>query len=326
MSNKRRLLTIAIPTFNRNELVVKNVEILLPFMSHWVGLLILDNCSEIPVAESLSVLIGKHADKNIEVVRNPINVGGNTNVLRCLEYVESEYIWIIGDDDFLEPNILGLIYENIKNCKPVWINLYEDLSGCQPVRNQSLCCSNLTEFLANLESISELVFVSTNIYRSEILKKGILDGYHYQIMMAPHLTAMLSGLSSSNNCGEYLISAEKAFKSVSNNKDSKTAWPLYRAFVGILSLPKLPLGAPVRLAVITLIRGARKLWLSDKNLVIAFSELTRQSGRASAFFQSSEILLSIIYIDRLYSIISIPIYFSSILLGGNVDIFKRIFR
>ena len=41
--------------------------------------------------------------------RNRVNVGGNANVLRCLEKAESERAWIIGDDDIPEQGALARV-------------------------------------------------------------------------------------------------------------------------------------------------------------------------------------------------------------------------
>ena len=152
---KNSLLTIAIPTFNRNQILVKNLEILLPGLSDWVELLVVDNCSEVPVSDSLSVLRCAYPDKKITIHRNSVNIGANSNILRCIEQVKSKYIWIIGDDDFIDTNILRSIYDKINLDNPVWINLCEDISKCQPVRSKALVCKSLSEFLAELKSINE---------------------------------------------------------------------------------------------------------------------------------------------------------------------------
>jgi glycosyltransferase involved in cell wall biosynthesis len=324
MPPQKKLLTIAIPTFNRNQILLKNVEIILQNTSNWFGVIILDNCSDEPVVDTLSDFKKKCPETDLTIIRNSVNIGANANILRCIENVNSEYIWIIGDDDFINPDILGTIYDKIRSGKPLWINLYEDISGWQPARDQSYCLNNLAEFLAHLKSINELVFISTNIYKVDCIKKGVSDGYHYQSTMAPHLISMLSGIEKYKYGGTYLICIEKPFQSLSNNKDPNTSWPLYRAFIGIFSISKVPLDPSIKPSILGLIRGARESWLSDLELIRAFLNFSNQFGIRSAFYQSSEILSMIVYIDRMYSFVAIPMYICSVLLGGHLGLIKKV--
>ena len=106
-------LTIAIPTYNRNDILEQNIGLLLPQLNSDCKLLIIDNHSSIPVEETLNPYILKFPHVSIEVIRNRVNVGGNANVLRCIEFCETEYLWILSDDDPVLNNAVETIFKYI---------------------------------------------------------------------------------------------------------------------------------------------------------------------------------------------------------------------
>jgi glycosyltransferase involved in cell wall biosynthesis len=320
------LLTIAIPTFNRNKVLLENLEILLPVMPSWAALLVIDNYSEIPVSLTVSQLLKKHPVANVEIIRNPLNIGGNANIIRCIENVESEYIWIIGDDDYLNPVIFDSVYNIIQCGQAKWVNFFENQSNCQPVRLRSKNCVGFFEFVKELKSISELVFVSTNIYKTSIIKNGVLEAYHYQSMMAPHLIAMLYGLNKTSLDGVYVVSVERPFKTVSNNVDSSTSWPLYYAFCGVLAMYRMALSNDIRKPMMRLIRGARSRWLNNKSLVVAFTELSIRSGFISTLRMTFDIVLSLLFVDRLRSVFSIGLYFLAVAFPRSIRRVAYLFK
>lgn len=59
----------------------------------------LDNCSTDGTSEFLSELAKQK--KNITHIRHKVNIGGNANIVRALEYANKKYFWILCDDDIL---------------------------------------------------------------------------------------------------------------------------------------------------------------------------------------------------------------------------------
>jgi len=72
--------------------VWESIRKLEPQLNEVVQLIILDNCSTVPVT------VNPLSDF-VSIRRNPVNLGGNGNILRCLEFCQSTWIWILGDDD-----------------------------------------------------------------------------------------------------------------------------------------------------------------------------------------------------------------------------------
>src|SRR5207302_549928 len=106
---------IAIPTYNRNRFLVETVQRLLPQLSAACRLLIIDNCSDEPAAEALRPVIGAETDAPVRIVRNGVNVGAIANIMRCFELCETEWMWLLGDDDRPEPDAVSTILAHIRS-------------------------------------------------------------------------------------------------------------------------------------------------------------------------------------------------------------------
>jgi glycosyltransferase involved in cell wall biosynthesis len=95
-------------TFNRSGYVEKTLSAFLHAGLTAMRLHILDNCSTDDTSQVVQRF--QKAWPNLQYHCNSYNIGGNANILRAVEITNSEYHWVIGDDDewFLE-NINALI-------------------------------------------------------------------------------------------------------------------------------------------------------------------------------------------------------------------------
>jgi glycosyltransferase involved in cell wall biosynthesis len=96
------LLTPVLITYNRADDLAATLEQWAGSAAAQANLLILDNASSDRTPEVVAAFRARLP--NLGYVRNPCNVGGPANILRAAEQGDSEYLWIIGDDDrwFLE--------------------------------------------------------------------------------------------------------------------------------------------------------------------------------------------------------------------------------
>lgn len=112
-------LTIAIPTFNRKDVLRQCINSILPQMTDQVELYISDNCS----TDGTEQLFEKQfVDKNIIYSRNDINIGPDKNFLKCYENSRGEYIHLLSDDDLMLPGTIAFLLDCIKE-KPSLIYL-----------------------------------------------------------------------------------------------------------------------------------------------------------------------------------------------------------
>jgi abequosyltransferase len=105
------LLTLAIPTYNRELYLMELLETLLPQFSLLppgiAELLISDNCSE----DLTGGMVATFQDRGLpcRYIRNETNIGADGNFLQCLNLARGQYVWVIGDDDLLVPKALSRI-------------------------------------------------------------------------------------------------------------------------------------------------------------------------------------------------------------------------
>jgi glycosyltransferase involved in cell wall biosynthesis len=182
------MLTIAIPTFNRPKELEQCVKALLPQLTSDVELLIVDNASDVPVTTVLAELLPKFPDVNIRIHRNAHNIGGNSNILRCVEFSETEWLWLLGDDDVPHENALQTALDEIaKNPKAICIN-FNSVFG---PKFQDMTTVGRHDFLARCQGVGNVIFISSNLYRAGSMRKNLYIGHRYSYSMAPHFALML---------------------------------------------------------------------------------------------------------------------------------------
>ncbi len=102
------LLTLAIPTFNRASYLAELLECLLPQVTGMTDdlfeFLVSDNCSDDDTANVMARFQARGLD--CRTVRNATNIGSDGNFLQCLNLARGQYVWVMGDDDLLEPNAI----------------------------------------------------------------------------------------------------------------------------------------------------------------------------------------------------------------------------
>jgi GT2 family glycosyltransferase len=107
-------LSIVIPTYNRNATLCKNLPALLVQINKDVELIILDNASTTPVADSIKNILEMCPDIAVTVSRNKTNIGAAANILRSFEVASSPWLWILGDDDIVGKNAVSDLLQTIE--------------------------------------------------------------------------------------------------------------------------------------------------------------------------------------------------------------------
>lgn len=106
-------LLVFIPTYNRPESLRRQVAAVASQRSEWPGrvrILISDNASDAYTAEDLNAIA---AEFDVEVRRNPGNIGANANISLGFVLARYEtYLWILSDNDTVAPGALRFIAEN----------------------------------------------------------------------------------------------------------------------------------------------------------------------------------------------------------------------
>lgn len=99
-----KLLTIAIPTWNRESYLDKNLKNLASNIVHRqineIEILVVDNAS----TDNTSVIVSDYQKRYgfIKYVKNDENIGPIANFLKAISLVRTKYLQLLGDDDFLD--------------------------------------------------------------------------------------------------------------------------------------------------------------------------------------------------------------------------------
>jgi abequosyltransferase len=99
ISNKRPLLTIAIPTYNRYKFLMECLQHVIPQIDCDMEILVCDNASTDSTYDEMIKMVIKYPF--IKYIRNNVNIGPDGNFLKCLKEGTGKYIHILSDDDIL---------------------------------------------------------------------------------------------------------------------------------------------------------------------------------------------------------------------------------
>jgi len=196
------LLTIAIPAYGRPGPLKQALE---SFISQIVGKY--DSDVEIIVADDASPdnslgFVAHLARKYpfLKYVRYPQNVGLERNLIECSAGATGDFLWIFGDDDFLEPeDAMDDIIRRLRAGEHDMLVLNRtrrssDLSECittnwMRLDGQDRSFTGLRDFCLEYGFISVIGFISVNIFRR--IPFQTVDAARFFGTMYPQLGAML---------------------------------------------------------------------------------------------------------------------------------------
>lgn len=193
-------LTVAIPTYNRNEILKRNIRLLLPQLSDECKLLIIDNNSDIPVEETLKPVLSEFPEIDVRMIRNRANIAGDANFLRCFEYCETKWLWILSDDDDVREDAAKIILSTISEYQDfLFLNFYTE-ARAYPVRTEKILTKGLNEFIEKLDFICSIIFISASVYNVNKMIPQIRWGYSMTSSSAPLVAMLLMSLGNNGLC------------------------------------------------------------------------------------------------------------------------------
>lgn len=232
------LLTVAIPTYNRNEILLENLKYLLPQLNHDCELLILDNCSPTPVLETIQGLCEVNEGLNWRVVRHQFNVGGDENTFRCVEHAKGEYIWWLGDDDRPDPCAIGNIFNVILSFnRPEVVSMSAHING-HVVRSEDRVGHGSASYLSHFKYLSEAIFISCMVFKREVAQRHMVDPFHLQTSCAGQLYLMCNILRDDET--RYCISMRPVITEAGHARETEEKVHMPGTLVGLQVIPLLP--------------------------------------------------------------------------------------
>jgi glycosyltransferase involved in cell wall biosynthesis len=211
------ILTIAIPTYNRNEKLVRSIETLSLQLNVQVTVLILDNCSKIPVVDSLGSLL----NTNIKVVRNKINLGVSANIIRCFELCDTEWMWLLGDDDPPSDDAVSTILSDIKSNSSCSFLNYK--SHMTEKRKNTFFSTGMEEFIRGIDHFGNVLFISLGVYNLKTLQADMRLTYQLSYCLAPHIVYLLSAIKPHTKVA-FLASEIHDFSLYNTSSEESWSW------------------------------------------------------------------------------------------------------
>ncbi|SFS00099.1 Glycosyltransferase involved in cell wall bisynthesis [Granulicella pectinivorans] len=106
------ILTIAIPTYNRADLLESLLAVLTPQLAAHadVELLILDNGS----TDNTPAVAALYATPQTRIHRHPENIGSDANFISAFQQARGRYFWLCGDDDIPVPPAVDNLMHHLR--------------------------------------------------------------------------------------------------------------------------------------------------------------------------------------------------------------------
>ncbi len=180
-----KLLTIAIPTFNRASLLEQQLSWLHQSIKGFESeceIIISDNCSKDNTQEIIKKWQSIFINTTFKYNRNKENIGLMPNIAFCIQAATSQYVWTVGDDDPIQENALSYLLTKIKQNPEVtliFLNCYGRHKLSNKITVQRWFNSDndkpITDGKAALqrylkESFGGVLFMTATVYKTELVQ------------------------------------------------------------------------------------------------------------------------------------------------------------
>lgn len=211
------LLTLAIPTYNRAELLDFCLTHAGPQVLHhreWVELLISDNGS----TDGTKEVVARHQAAGIPIraLHNDSNIGPDANFAQCLEQARGQFMLLLGDDDVLLEGALDKLLPLLSDpeigvvhlgCHPFRL----DHTAERPRRPLSGTVRTFTDPLAFAAKVNVMfTFISGNVVNKSILPPGFSAQAFLDTNLVQLSWTLTAALAAKRNLllDDYLVAAK----------------------------------------------------------------------------------------------------------------------
>jgi hypothetical protein len=170
-------LAICIPTYNRKNNIVRQVEFFQKYKEYFteerIQIVVSDNASDY---DFLSVM--KERPKFVDIYRSTSNIGFNGNLLNAIKGSNAKYIMFMGDDDYIQIEGLIQIINCIKISSPDGIianyalrikNRRNNILAIPYLKDcTNTCLSDVMQYINE-----KITFMSSMIIKRELLDQNI---------------------------------------------------------------------------------------------------------------------------------------------------------
>lgn len=199
MTVSKKLLSIAIPTYNRSQLLDKALSVLLPQTEEfieYVDVSVLNNCSTDNSREVLDKYSAQYT--NLTVYNHEVNNGMDWNIIQCYNVSKSKYLLILGDDDIILDGGIRRIIQLLQQTEVgvLYLSSYgfkEDYITERPKKGQTgiQIYNDVETFLKKVNYW--ITFLSGNVVNKHLLPNDFDSSLHSGTQL-PQVNWILSAL------------------------------------------------------------------------------------------------------------------------------------
>lgn len=228
-------LSVVIPTYNRNELLNKTLERFLDsnVCKFDVNVFVFDNKSQTPVRITISERVKNYFGAKLNIITNPLNVGPCANILKGIELVDGDWIWILSDDDPPVASCFDSIISRTTEATPDTVAINFAPPGIH--RENVQTTSGVADFLKMANPLWPYTLISTSIYRRQEITRYMDSGYRAIFSMYPHFSLLLLCLDK-GGCVMHVPDQIIDF-----TENASFSWSKLDLQLGVTTLAELPL-------------------------------------------------------------------------------------
>ncbi|MCC5652720.1 glycosyltransferase [Nostoc sp. XA013] len=189
-----KLLTIAIPTFNRAQLLDKQLSWLsqaIKGFEDYCEILVSDNCSTDNTQEVIQKWQATLSNLTFNSNKNLKNLGVVKNIMYCLNYATTKYVWTIGDDDPIQDRAIAYVINKLKQYENLSL-LFLNFSGRnqitgEPVHPPTIVGNRWFDIDSEdgngdgkaifehcfSKSVGAVIFLTATVYRTDLVKRAL---------------------------------------------------------------------------------------------------------------------------------------------------------
>ena len=217
-----KILTICIPTYNRKERLLCQLESLYAQKEVYQTIIqIIDNQSDYDVESAITEHFGKEMLTNLRVHVNPVNLGLEPNICMPFLLAKSKWVWTLGDDDETLPNSISTILKQIESNENVAFFVFSISNFPQ---HKDVVYKELEPFIDYWYKIhrknGDLVFLSNKVYNLDFVKPYIGLAFKNCLNCVGHIVPILQCLNEKKGmvrmCGDFVVTYKEP--------DPNSAW------------------------------------------------------------------------------------------------------
>ncbi|MBC1237649.1 glycosyltransferase family 2 protein [Nostoc sp. 2RC] len=189
-----KLLTIAIPTYNRAVLLDKQLAWLAQAIKGFEDeceILVSDNCSTDNTQEIIKKWQNTLSNITFNSNKNYKNLGVVKNIMYCLNSATTKYVWTIGDDDPIQDRAIAYVIDKLRlheNLSLLFLNFSgrNQITG-EPVHPPTIIGNRWFDIDSEhgdgdgkgifehcfSKSVGAVIFLTATIYRTDLVKRAL---------------------------------------------------------------------------------------------------------------------------------------------------------